>query len=263
MDVDGLLDTEVRLARERRSAPVLTRGIGEDGESKLVVTTETTARGESAPSDSSEKAWIAESGNVRVYEFDPQTKMLDSLKVYKHTGRDVLLFEMMSIEYGEDTGMAPDVFSPPVPEEAVWVELPQKLGEEYQQMQPEEVARAFLEACAEQDWDEASRYWWCSAVHPYLKKGMSRLTIISIGTPFKSGIYPGWYVPCEVKRWYREPRRLNLAVRRYEPAQRYIVDGVVTSRSQWARARQLSPSYWHTGVPKRLQGNGNVRRGSR
>ena len=49
--------------------------------------------------------------------------------------------------------------------------------------------------------------------------------IVEIGEPFRSGSYPGWFVPYEIKLWTGETRKFNLAVRNDNPARRYIVDG--------------------------------------
>jgi hypothetical protein len=64
-----------------------------------------------------------------------------------------------------------------------------------------------------------------SAVDEGLKSYLGGLEIISIGEPFKSGLYAGWLVPYEIKFRDGYIKKMNLAVRNDNPAKRYIVDG--------------------------------------
>ena len=88
------------------------------------------------------------------------------------------------------------------------------------------VGRAFFQACANEVWDEFVRFFLISEVDRHLKNIMGGLEIISIGKPFKSGLWPGWLVLCEIKRRHEEEsNQYNLAVRYNEIAKRYIVTG--------------------------------------
>ena len=49
--------------------------------------------------------------------------------------------------------------------------------------------------------------------------------IITIGEPFQSGRYPGWFVPYEIKLNSGEIKAHNLALRNDNDAGRYVVDG--------------------------------------
>jgi len=51
------------------------------------------------------------------------------------------------------------------------------------------------------------------------------LEIISIGEPFKSGKYPGWFVPYEIEFKSGGVKKFNLAVRNDNAAKRWQVDG--------------------------------------
>jgi hypothetical protein len=92
-------------------------------------------------------------------------------------------------------------------------------------MGPRETAQAFFEACADEDWDEFLKFWPASAVDQRLKDYLGGIEIISIGEPFKSGRYAGWFVPYEIKFKNGHTKKMNLAVRNDNPAQRYVVDG--------------------------------------
>ena len=49
--------------------------------------------------------------------------------------------------------------------------------------------------------------------------------MISIGEPFQSGLYTGWYVPYEVVLPDGTRKKMNLAVRNDNPAHRWVWDG--------------------------------------
>ncbi|UCG57848.1 MAG: hypothetical protein JSU70_23655, partial [Phycisphaerales bacterium] len=74
-------------------------------------------------------------------------------------------------------------------------------------------------------WDEFLKFWSASAVDERIKNHLGGLEIISIGEPFKSGRYPGWFIPYEIKLSSGGVRKHNLAVRNDNPAKRYVVDG--------------------------------------
>jgi RNA polymerase sigma factor (sigma-70 family) len=102
-------------------------------------------------------------------------------------------------------------------------ELPD--NEKYARMTPKETARAFFDACAQEDWEEFGKFM---SVPPddRIKKILGGLEVIRIGEPFKSGGYGGWFVPYEIKfKGSSGVRKHNLAVRNDNPAKRYVVDG--------------------------------------
>ena len=114
-----------------------------------------------------------------------------------------------------------------MPENVVWYQEPQVLADnaKYQAMGPKESATAFFQACTQENWDEVLKFWSASAVDQWLKDGMGGLEIVSIGEPFKSGQYPGWFVPYEIRLKSGGVKKHNLAIRNDNPAQRYVVDG--------------------------------------
>ncbi|MHC4647933.1 MAG: zf-HC2 domain-containing protein [Planctomycetota bacterium] len=202
LDVDKVLDSEIRLAQEQSCELLLTREQGADGANKLVVTVEALAQGDFT-NDWLKNKSIPESDNCRIYRFDAQTKLLESLKVYVHTDEDdendVLVFEITDIEYNLE--IDPALFALELPDDVIWYERPKALedNEKYQQMTPKEMATAFFRACAEQDWDEAAKFWKSGIANESVRKGLGGLEIISIGEPFQSGLYRGWFVPYEVR----------------------------------------------------------------
>jgi outer membrane lipoprotein-sorting protein len=225
LNVDKVLDDEIKRAQNQFSDLLLTHETGEDGRDKLVVTIEAKAEGDFS-NDWLKNKSIPASDNLRIYTFDAQTKLLESLEVYVHTeSGDVLVLSITEIEYNVD--IDPAMFTLELPKDVIWFEQPQELAdnEKYKQMTPKEAATAFFQACADEDWDEFLKFWPMSNVDQQLKDLLGGLQVISIGEPFKSGIYPGWFVPYEVKFKTGYVKKFNLAVRNDNPAKRYMVDG--------------------------------------
>ena len=225
LDVDKVLDSEIKLAQKQGSELVLTHQKGLDGRDKLLVSVEASAQGDFT-NDWLKNKSISASDNLRIYTFDAETKLLETLEVYVHTaGEDVLVLQITDIEYNLD--IDPALFSLELPVDVIWYGQPKELAdnEKYEQMGPKEAAQAFFEACADENWDEVLKFWPASAVDQKLKDYLGGIEIVSIGEPFKSGNYGGWFVPYEIKFKNGATKKMNLAVRNDNPAQRYVVDG--------------------------------------
>ena len=141
-----------------------------------------------------------------------------------HTDKgDVLIFEVNEIEYNPqlDDGL----FTLELPKDVIWEEQPKDVGDKYRQLTPKQMAEAFFKACSEENWDEFLKFWTMSAVDDDLKSYLGGLQVISLGEPFKSGNYPGWFVPYEIKMKNGTVRKANLSVRNDNPAKRYVFDG--------------------------------------
>lgn len=225
LDVDKVLDSEIKLAQKQESELLLTHEKGMDGKDKLLVSVEARAQGDFT-NDWVKNKSISDSDNRRIYTFDAETKLLETLEVYVHTDRgDVLVLQITEIEYNLD--IDPALFTLELPEDVIWYGQPEELAdnEKYEQMGPKETAQAFFEACADENWDEFLKFWAASAVDQGIKDYLGGIEIISIGEPFKSGNYAGWFVPYEIKFKDGQTKQMNLAVRNDNPAKRHVVDG--------------------------------------
>ena len=225
MDVDKVLDSEVKLAQEQGSELMLTPTKGLDGKDKLLVSVEALAQGDFT-NDWLMNSSIDASDNLRIYTFDAETNLLETLEVYVHTdGEDVMVLQITDIEYNLE--IDPTLFALELPEDVIWSEQPRELAdnEKYQQMGPRETAQAFFQACADENWDEVLKFRPTSAAPQWLKDKYGGLEIVNIGEPFKSGLYAGWFVPYEVRLKSGGIRKFNLAVRNDNPAKRYVQDG--------------------------------------
>jgi len=225
LDVDKVLDSEIKLAQEQGSELLLTHQKGLDGKDKLLFSVEALAQGDFT-NDWLKNSSIDASDNLRIYTFDAETNLLETLEVYVHTdGEDVMVLQITDIEYNLE--IDPTLFALELPEDVIWYERPKELpdNEKYKQMGPREMAQAFFQACADEDWDEILKLRPTSAVPQWLKDTYGGLEIVNIGEPFKSGLYPGWFVPYEVRLKSGGIRKFNLAVRNDNPAKRYVQDG--------------------------------------
>ena len=225
LDVGRVLDGELCLAQEQGSELLLTHEEARDGSSKLVVTVEAKAQGDFT-NDWCKNKSISASDNRRVYRFDARTKRLEDLMVCVHGDDEcVIVLEIDEIMY--NVQLDPSLFELTLPEDVIWLEEPDVVpgNEQYAQMSPDETALAFFQACADEDWDEVLKFWATSSVDPKLKEHAAGLEIIHIGKPFKSGQYPGWFVPYEIKLPSGYVKKHNLTVRNDNPAGRYVIDG--------------------------------------
>jgi len=223
LDVDHVLENELQEARQQRSKLRLAEEVV-NGEVETVLTIKAGAQGDFRNSWMRNSS-IWESDNTRIYHFDTQ-KRLTKLQVYMHSsGRDVMVFEASQIDY--DIPLDASLFALTLPEDISWYVDPSEMPAPTPGplSTPKEVAQVFFEACAREDWGKVLEIYPHSAVTQNMKDIMGKLQIISIGEPFKSGLYPGWFVPYKVKLRSGELKTWNLAVRNDNPAGRFILDG--------------------------------------
>ncbi len=97
--------------------------------------------------------------------------------------------------------------------------------EKYEKMTPKEMTIVFFQACANEDWDELLKFMSDSEVRQKTKDYYGGLEIISIGEPFNTDDYHGWFVPYEVRLKSGKIKKWNLAVSNRNLVQRYMCDG--------------------------------------
>jgi len=172
---------------------------------------------------------VAESDNRRVYHFDSETGRLKSAEVFiTEAGKEVQVLKVTDIQY--DNEIADTTFSVLLPTGVKWFEL---ANIEPTSGNPKitgagELARVFFNACSRQDWAAVFQLdptLQQSAKLADFKALMGGLQVISIGKPFKSGLYPGRFVPYTVKYKSGEVHSENLAVRNDNKARVWTLDG--------------------------------------
>jgi outer membrane lipoprotein-sorting protein len=227
LNVQDLLDNELQNSKSQSDHQANLSHQEIDGRDKIILEVDVAA--DVPEGDYLRNQFIAASDHLKVYRFDAETKLLESFQVYVHTEKqDVLIFEITDIEYNKE--IADSVFRLDLPENMVWYSEPQVLpdNEKYVKMSPKEVATAFFDACAKEDWNEFLKFWSATAVDEQIKSYLGGLEIISIGEPFQSKGYArgsGWFVPYEIKLKSGDIKKFNLAIRNDNPAKRWVVDG--------------------------------------
>jgi len=226
LNVHDLLDNELQKAKNNpdREARIWHQDI--EGKDKIILEIDVTT--DIAEDDYLRNKFISESDHLKVYCFGAETKLLESLQVYVHTeDEDVLIFEVTDIEYNIE--IDDDVFALDLPENMIWFRKPEILpdNERYENMTPKEAAETFFQACAEEDWEEVLNFWGTSRIDDRIKAYLGGLEIISLGEPFQSKGYNrlGWFVPYEIRFKSGAVKKMNLAIRKDNPANRFVVDG--------------------------------------
>jgi len=97
--------------------------------------------------------------------------------------------------------------------------------EKYENMTPKEMTIVFFQACADEDWNELLKFMSDSEIRQETKDYYGGLEIISIGEPFNTDEYHGWFVPYEVRLKSGSIKKWRLAVSNRNLVQRYICDG--------------------------------------
>jgi len=185
--------------------------------------------------DYSKNKWFDVSDMRRVYRFDAKTQRLEGFEAHLHRpGGDVLVAVIDRIEY--DKPIDPKVFTLKLPDNVTWYKEPQRLvdNEKYEKMTPKEAAQAFFEACGRRDWKEAEKFY--SHAGENTKGYLGGLKIVSLGEPFRSEKYPGWFVPYEIKL----TTRVQFGDCYDNPAKRCIVFGPM-ARPDAKRLAQAKP----------------------
>jgi hypothetical protein len=229
LDVDQVLDSELRCAERNGWDFQVTEEKGSDGTLQQVVTIEAVAMGDFT-NDWLRNKTINDSDQRRVFRFDLETGRLEDLDLWVHgDDGDVLVLDIAEIAY--DPEIDPGLFDVEPPKSAIWFVEPGVLpdNDKYARMSPSEAARAFFQALADEDWDEVLKFYPFSDLTQKVKDVYGGLEIIEIGEPFQSGGYPGWFVPYKVRIEYAGAipyvKEFNLALRNDNPAGRYVVDG--------------------------------------
>jgi hypothetical protein len=221
LDVDQLLERESRTSHSQTS---LVEEFGKGGK-QLVLTASMKAQGD-LTNDWVRNKSVVESDHTRVYRFDALTKRLAGLQVFVHAnGRDVLVFEVTEIRYNEPVD--PAFFALEIPQDAIWSVSAEQLPAAAGALPgtPKEAATLFFDSLAKEDWQRTLAVYAASDVSPVVKKVYGGLKVNSIGEPFQSGLYPGWFVPYEITLKSGDVKKHKLALRNDNKQKRFVVDG--------------------------------------
>ena len=221
----ALLRQESQAAKSPRSDVKMSTRLGADGREKTIITISAKAQGNFSESNYCRDQTIIESDNIRTYTFDTATSRLEGVRVRVRTKHgSVLVFETTKIEYNRPLNAS--LFHLRAPKNTVNAShLPQS-AIDTSRMSPEQFARAFFVALSKYDWKRARAFgfgpWLDSTDAGKIYGG---LKLISIGKPFKCGIYAGLFVPYVVRLKSGNLKKFNLAIRNDNPRRQWQVDG--------------------------------------
>ncbi|MCX6927071.1 MAG: zf-HC2 domain-containing protein [Verrucomicrobia bacterium] len=221
-NLSDTINNELRLAQAQGWKLDLAEETAADGRLKSIVTVH--AKCGLPEDDYARNKFFHDADTRRVYRFDAQSERLEAVQIYLvRSAGEVQIFDLNQIDY--DQSIDPSVWQLDLPADVSWYKEPEKLpdNEKYASMTAEQVARAFFEACAKENWNEVEKF--LSPVSKGVKESLAGLQIVSLGQAFTSKSYGGRFVPYEIKFKSGKIQKHNLAVRNDNPAHRWQVDG--------------------------------------
>ena len=224
-NLSNTISNELDNARVKGWKLNLTEETGTDGRLKSVVTV--LAKSGVPDNDYCKNTFMENADTRRVYRFDAQSELLESVQIYlTRPAGEVQIFDLSQIDYNQPIDSS--VWKLELPADVSWAQLePPKLpdNEKYASMTAEQAARAFFEACSREDWNEAGKFM--SPINDRVKEYLGGVKIVSLGEPFTSKDYPGRLVPYEIELRAQE---FNVRVANTNSAKRCVIMGVYDSK---------------------------------
>jgi len=216
---ENVLQAELDAARKGAAEAKLAESDG-----TLTLTLHQKARGDFANSWAKDKS-IEESDHTCLYRFDAASKRLEGLQVMVNTGnQEVSVLEITDFRYNET--FPASLFALQLPSDVNWVVEPSAMKPASATLTgPKEAAEYLFNALAHEDWDAVLEVLPVSRVDDGIKQAYGGLQLVAIGKPFKSGLYPGYFVPYEIRLRDGSTKKWKLAVRNDNPSGRWTVDG--------------------------------------
>ncbi len=173
---------------------------------------------------------ILESDNHRIYTFDKKTMLLKTFEFFIDAdGKSTKVIHINNIAY--NIPIEAGTFAISLPAGIEWRQLsnPGHI-KAFTKVSSKKAAQKFFAALQNKDWEFISPVWDALQISDKkkleeLKSIYGGLEIISIGEPFKSGLYPGEFVPYKIKFKSGKIKEFNLAIRNDNPTKTWVVDG--------------------------------------
>lgn len=220
LNPESILQSELDSAKQTPSEATVSEADG-----TITLTVQRKAKGSFTNSWARNKS-IDDSDHTCIYKFDSATKRLQSLQVAIHVGtQDVTVLELNDIRYNEE--LPDSLFALQLPAGAEQIPTIDEMPPAAAPIAgPKEAAQYFFNALASEDMNAVRDVF---PANPFImelaKKQFGGLSVLSIGEPFQSGTYPGYYVPYQVRLRDGSEKSYNLAVRNDNPQKRWTVDG--------------------------------------
>lgn len=189
------------------------------------VTVEAPAQGDYRQSDYMLNTSIAESDNRREYSFDAQSgRLLSAVVSVRTASGEVEVLRMRSIVYDEPMDAA-EVAAVPgdvVLQDMRTLDYGRRLAGITARQAAEKVVRAF------ERWDSAildEAFVYYGLVMAKVREMYGGSVAVAFGEPFRSGEYPGVFVPVRLVLAGGDTHEINLALRNDNPSGSWVVDG--------------------------------------
>jgi outer membrane lipoprotein-sorting protein len=224
LQVDRLLESELRMAQEDARHEVTVFQEDADGRKRLVV--KRFSQANVSQDDYLRNKFVQDADRTFIYFFEPDTKLLEGVQMFVHAEKgNVLTFEISDIVYNME--IPDERFTLNLPADAVHYKDPEVLpdNEKYVTMTPKEAARAFFTACEDENWDEFLKFWPIDRVDDRIRQYLGGIEIVSLGEPFQSEGSSATFVPYEIRLKDGQVKKHNIAFKRFAPANRWVVDG--------------------------------------
>ena len=216
LDPSKLLQDELALL----ASDNLKASIDESGP-EIVLIVESEAQGDFT-NDYARNTSIPTSDSRRTYVFDKESQLLKSFCVdILSKGRYVTVVKSESITYGETIDWTLELKRPDIEWQGENEDLQNVLLAGTTAVKAVSVIFSGLEKSNIEEVKEAFEYYDIDEI----KDHFFGVKVISIGESFKSGLYPGEYVPIEVKLKDGKELKMNVAVRNDNANGVWVLDG--------------------------------------
>lgn len=216
LDPSKLLQDELALL----ASDNLKASIDESGP-EIVLIVESEAQGDFT-NDYARNTSIPTSDSRRTYVFDKESQLLKSFCVdILSKGRYVTVVKSESITYGETIDWTLELKRPDIEWQGENEDLQNVLLAGTTAVKAVSVIFSGLEKSNIEEVKEAFEYYDIDEI----KDRFFGVKVISIGESFKSGLYPGEYVPIEVKLKDGKELKMNVAVRNDNANGVWVLDG--------------------------------------
>jgi hypothetical protein len=170
---------------------------------------------------------IKESDNKREYTFDKNSKLLKGLKVWLLNGKiESLVFSIDDISYNNIISGA--VFAITLPAGVDWQSVNTNVSNEtLANVDSKRAAELIFDGLAKNHIESTKEAWtqFNFITMKIVKNKYGGLQVLKIGESFKSGLYPGEFVPYEIKLADGTIKNAKLALRNDNMNKVWVVDG--------------------------------------
>ncbi len=173
---------------------------------------------------------ILESDNKRVYTFDRKTDLLKSFELFVNSdGKSTKILNINNIAY--NIPIQASTFEIELPSGTEWMKFNDpEYKKDFSNTTSKKAAKLFFNALHKNDFTSIIDIWSIlnitdNVIIEEIKLRYGGLEIIEIGEPYKSGLFPGDFVPYKLKIKSTEIVEGNLALRNDNKNKTWIVDG--------------------------------------